>query len=593
MEFKNLTLDALIDSGALVNCISEADYRKIHQMSPKDIVIEMEPPPSKLQVANGDIEAPTKTILLQFEDGDWNFKETFIVAQRLTGPILGLTFLKNNSAILDMSQGLLHFPHLTYSIATDENTRNRKLYRHHTKSPITIPPETTQTISVHTNVSSNMDTTGVINPAINHCSGNTLVMASSISTAVDRKLDIRVTNTTHAPYTITKNTTVAEFKIMSPEEVKEWKPMNTAALKVLTEDDSEDAIIYINELLKTADSPSPNQNFWFSTPNIPGDPTTHNPIQSRILREIQELGKIQKLDPAASPEDREAFFKHFNWKDSQLTTEDQRDIEQILVEFNDILARHRLDIGINHEFKIKLTPKTEEPTYSQSLPCPINLKEDLTVELALMHYFGIITTLPFSKYASSIFAQRKPNGRLRLLVDLRKVNNLISDDYTNNKHPVSTLTDADQHLAGKKLFCKLNCSQAYHVLQMADQKSVQLLAFNFASRTFAYLRLALGLSRSLSSFSSFMREYLDKAIRADKCAQYVDDIGIATNSPEELKSNLREVFQCIRTAELRLTMAKCQFGAKEVEFLGRTISPASVAPQSHKIEKYLQTLKFP
>ena len=87
-----------------------------------------------------------------------------------------------------------------------------------------------------------------------------------------------------------------------------------------------------------------------------------------------------------------------------------------------------------------------------------------------MHYFGIITTLPFSKYASPIFAQRKPNDRLRLLVG--KINNLISDDYINNNHPVSTLTGATQHLAGKKLFCNLDCSQAYHVLQMADQKSI-------------------------------------------------------------------------------------------------------------------------
>ena len=46
----------------------------------------------------------------------------------------------------------------------------------------------------------------------------------------------------------------------------------------------------------------------------------------------------------------------------------------------------------------------------------------LTVELALMHRYGIITTLSFSKYASPIFAQRKPNGKLRPLVDLRKIN---------------------------------------------------------------------------------------------------------------------------------------------------------------------------
>ena len=362
---------------------------------------------------------------------------------------------------------------------------------------------------------------------------------------------------------------------------------------MLAEDDSEDAMVYINELLKTSEKPSHNQNFWFPTPDHPGDPATHTPIQNRILREIKELEEIQKLDPNNSEEERKTFLQSFKWDDSQLSEDDKKDIEEILIEFNDIFARHRLDIGNNHDFKIKLTPKTDDPVYSQSLPCPINLKEDLTVELALMHYFGIITTLPFSKYASPIFAQRKPNGRLRLLVDLRKINNLISDDYINNNHPVSTLTDAAQHLAGKKLFCKLDCSQAYHVLQMADQKSVQLLAFNFASRTFAYLRLAQGLSRSLSSFSSFMREYLDKAIKADKCAQYVDDIGIATNPPEELKNNLREVFQCIRAAGLRLSMAKCQFGAKEVEFLGRTISPAGVAPQSHKIQKHLQTIKFP
>ena len=190
-----------------------------------------------------------------------------------------------------------------------------------------------------------------------------------------------------------------------------------------------------------------------------------------------------------------------------------------------------------------------------------------------MHYYGIITTLSFSMYASPIFAQRKPNGRLRLLVDLRKINNLISDNYLTNNHPVSTLSDAAQHLAEKKLFCKLDCSQAYHVLQMADQKLVELLVFSFASRTFAYLRLAQWLSRSFSSFSSFMREYLDRVKKADKCAQYVDDIGIATDTAEELKNNLREVFQCIREAGLRLTIAKCQFGAKEVEFLGRTVSP--------------------
>ena len=88
-----------------------------------------------------------------------------------------------------------------------------------------------------------------------------------------------------------------------------------------------------------------------------------------------------------------------------------------------------------------------------------------------------------------MFAQRKLNEKLRLLVDLRKINALISDDYINNNNPISTLSDAAQHLAGKKIFCKLDCSQAYHCLQMADQRLVELLASHFASRTFAYRKL--------------------------------------------------------------------------------------------------------
>ena len=104
---------------------------------------------------------------------------------------------------------------------------------------------------------------------------------------------------------------------------------------------------------------------------------------------------------------------------------------------------------MNNSFKVKLSPKDERPIYTHSLPLRIILKEDLTVELALMHRYCIMTSLPFPKYASPIFAQRKPNGKLRLQVDLQKINALISDDYINNNHPVSTLSDAAQHLAGK------------------------------------------------------------------------------------------------------------------------------------------------
>ena len=166
------------------------------------------------------------------------------------------------------------------------------------------------------------------------------------------------------------------------------------------------------------------------------------------------------------------------------------------------------------------------------------------------------------------------------------MNSLIADDYTNNNHPVSTLSDAAQHLAGKSLFCKLDCSQAYHCLQMADQRSVEMLAINFATRNFAY-------ERSVPAFSSSMREYLDPVVKAGQCAQYVDDIGIAANYATDLTRNIRAVFKCIRQAGLKVTVEKCHFGVRQVEILGRTISPEGISPQARKIQNFLDKLRFP
>ena len=120
-----------------------------------------------------------------------------------------------------------------------------------------------------------------------------------------------------------------------------------------------------------------------------------------------------------------------------------------------------------------------------------------------------------------------------------------------------------------------------------------MLASNFASRTFAYRCLAQGLSRALSAFLSFMRDYLDKVIKADQCAQYVGNIGIAANDADHLIANLRATFKCIQEAGLELTMHKCHFGATESDFLGRTITPQCVKPHKQSVQNFLEKTKFP
>ena len=90
-----------------------------------------------------------------------------------------------------------------------------------------------------------------------------------------------------------------------------------------------------------------------------------------------------------------------------------------------------------------------------------------------------------------------------------------------------------------------------------------------------------------------MREYLDPVVKADQCAQYVDDIGIAANNATDLTRNIRPVFKCIRQAGLKLTSEKCHFGVRKVDFLGRTISPEGISQQARKIPNFPDKLRFP
>ena len=110
MDFGELTIDGLTDTGALSSAISEADLRKIRLLAPLSLVKEGLAPTFQTMVANGQLETPKSTVEIKFEGGDFDFREIFIVMDKLTGPIIGLKFLQRNHTVLDMRQGILNFP---------------------------------------------------------------------------------------------------------------------------------------------------------------------------------------------------------------------------------------------------------------------------------------------------------------------------------------------------------------------------------------------------------------------------------------------------------------------------------------------------
>ena len=128
---------------------------------------------------------------------------------------------------------------------------------------------------------------------------------------------------------------------------------------------------------------------------------------------------------------------------------------------------------------------------------------------------------------------------------------------------------------------------------MADPLSVQLLSFNFASRTYAYTRLAQGLNKSVTGFSSFVRSNLDSCLAANLCTHFMDDIGYGVETFEQMVPTLRQIFDCLRKSGLRLTPHKCEIGIPSINFLGNTITSKGLQPEKQKIQKLMNTIKLP
>ena len=283
----------------------------IKQKAPNNILKIDDPINFQLQVANGQLEKPLSTATLKFEIGDNSFAEHFAVIKKLTGPIFGLHFMRNNSVVIDTTQGLIHFPHLTIHVKTTSSETTTKPQPFITDEALSIPPTTTKTITAFIDRPSKWNTTGTVTPLEKFTETASLLISHPMTTISDKRTAVRVTNTTKSPYNIKKHTQIAEFSVVTPEESRYIKPVDMAILTMIPQDDP-DLTAYLNELLRTSKPEQEESTFWFPSPKKPGKLEDHTPIQTRLLNELNELKDKEKLNPQESTEARNKFLKRFD-----------------------------------------------------------------------------------------------------------------------------------------------------------------------------------------------------------------------------------------------------------------------------------------
>lgn len=93
--------------------------------------------------------------------------------------------------------------------------------------------------------------------------------------------------------------------------------------------------------------------------------------------------------------------------------------------------------------------------------------------------------------------------------------------------------------------------------------------------------MPFGLKNAAQTFQRFM----DQVLRGlDFCYVYIDDILVASASPEEHQQHLRLVFERLTHHGLIINPQKCVFGAACVHFLGHLVDNDGIHPLPSKVQ---------
>ena len=198
MDFGELTLDGLVDTGALSSAIPEADLRKIRLLAPQSIIKEGPAPNFETMVANGQLENPKSTVELNFEVGNIDFFEM----EKLTSPLIGLSFLQRNNTILDMRQGVLNFPFLSRQLKTADHKYTNVMEPICIREDVTIPPNDRHSVLMASQLYEDTTVTGILQPSNTLTDDGDIAFCAALVTLTNGQVSVHLNNFTDSPYTL-------------------------------------------------------------------------------------------------------------------------------------------------------------------------------------------------------------------------------------------------------------------------------------------------------------------------------------------------------------------------------------------------------
>ena len=181
-------------------------------------------------------------------------------------------------------------------------------------------------------------------------------------------------------------------------------------------------------------------------------------------------------------------------------------------------------------------------------------------------------TVP-TEWCSGMVPVLKPDGRVRICVDLTKLNQAVRREI----HPMMSVDKSLAKLGKSMIFTKLDANSSFWQLPLCEESKL-LTTFITPFGRFAFNRLPFGISYAPEIFQRHMSQILEGL---ERVVCHMDDILVHGTDQIQHDARVRTVLQRLQTAGLTRNN-KCEFSKTSIKFLGQIIDASGIHADSNK-----------
>lgn len=261
----------------------------------------------------------------------------------------------------------------------------------------------------------------------------------------------------------------------------------------------------------------------------------------------------------------------------ELSNEQHRKFKEFMSKHQRLFAWEPDDFGrtstITHSIDTGDAAPIKQRFYRTSYQNQLFIKEEIQRLLKA----GLIVPSN-SQWTSPVVVVEKKNGKKRLCVDYRKLNNVTKKDC----YPLPRIDDMLETLSGARWFSSLDLASGFWQVEL-DPKDREKSTFITRFGTYEFTVMPFGLCNALATFQRLMDTVL-RDILWQFVVVYIDDINVGSKTFEEHLSHLEQVFSRLEEAGLKLSPEKCFFFKDEIPFLGHIVSRTGIHTDPEKLK---------